>query len=188
MLYDQAMLILAYSEAYLIAEDPFYKKVVYEIVDYIDDKLKSPEGVYYSAEDADTEGEEGYFYTWTTLELKKELGKDYDTFKEVYSCQDEGNFLDESTAQPIGRNCLFLSDMPHHWPRENAWMQTLKKARETRAIPHLDDKVLTDWNGLLLGALAKAGSIFNDDDLLNKADAIYTFYRPYIQTNATPFS
>jgi len=168
MLYDQALLLIAYSEAYLVTGDSQFAEIADEIVSYVERELTSPEGGFYSAEDADSEGVEGKFYIWTKAEIKEILGEDADLFCQVYGITSEGNFLEEATRERTGANIPHLSvaldemaeelDMRIDELEEKLDMmrQSLFDARETRIRPHRDDKILTDWNGLMIAALAIA--------------------------------
>jgi uncharacterized protein len=172
MLYDQAMLLMAYAEGWKLTGNPLFKQTSYEIVKYVDECLTSPEGVFYSAEDADSEGEEGKFYVWTSQEIRSLFsGVDAGFFLDLFSFSDDGNFRDEATGEKTGANIPHLSGPPPKGMRSRAeeLMGRLKKEREKRVRPLLDDKVLTDWNGLMIAALARAGVIFNDSELVNKA-------------------
>jgi len=168
MLYDQALLLIAYSEAYLVTGDSQFAEIADEIISYVERELTSPEGGFYSAEDADSEGVEGKFYIWTKAESKEILGEEADLFCQVYGITSEGNFLEEATRERTGANIPHLSvaldemaeelDMRIDELEEKLDMmrQSLFDARETRIRPHRDDKILTDWNGLMIAALAIA--------------------------------
>lgn len=169
MLYDQAMLIMAYTEAYQATGNPDYAKVVGEIVTYVLRDLTSPEGAFYSAEDADSEGEEGRFYVWTTSEVRDALtGDDADLANKVFNITADGNFVDQATRGRNGTNIPHLQQpldalaassglSPEEISdRLEALRARLLEVRSRRVRPHRDDKVLTDWNGLMIAALAKA--------------------------------
>ncbi|MGA9098071.1 MAG: thioredoxin domain-containing protein [Methanotrichaceae archaeon] len=168
MLYDQAQLIMAYAEAYQATGKEEYARIANEIIEYVLRKMTSPEGGFYSAEDADSEGEEGKFYLWTTEELKQLMDKEeYSLFTKIFDIQDAGNFEKgrnilrmraslEDTASVIG--------MPEEELRSKLEdiRQKLFAAREKRVHPAKDDKILTDWNSLMIAALAKAAQIFDE--------------------------
>ena len=182
MLYDQAMMVLAYAEAFQATGNEFYARVSREILNYVLRDMTSPEGGFYSAEDADSEGEEGLFYLWTQDEFREYLGKDgSDLFTSLFSMSEGGNFEDEATKLPTGRNLLYLSQpladaaanmglaadqLLEMW--ENA-RQRLFEIREKRVHPLKDDKILTDWNGLMIAALAFAGGALNDSTYIDAA-------------------
>ncbi len=170
MLYDQAMLMLAYAESHQIGASPGRERVVREIAEYVLRDLTSPDGAFYSAEDADSEGEEGRFYVWSAEELRDVLG-DHDRriVIDTWGVREQGNFLDEATGNATGLNILHLPQTLAETGARlglgeaqlsrvmEAARQRLLSRRESRVRPLLDDKVLTDWNGLMIAALARAG-------------------------------
>lgn len=182
MLYDQAMLLLAYAEGWRVTKDPLLKKTAYQLVEYVDDCLTSKEGAFYSAEDADSEGEEGKFYVWKNREIDAVLSESEATlFKRLFNIEEEGNFHDEATQKKTGKNIPHLdrslTDEAEKYkiPAEDLINKTevvlkkLRNKRDERVRPLLDDKILTDWNGLMIAALARAGVIFNEDSFIMKA-------------------
>lgn len=172
MLYDQALLIMAYSEAWQATDNPLFKQTVYEIIQYVNRKLSHSEGGFYSAEDADSEGEEGTFYVWNVSELKDILKKnDLEFFTDRFQIKEEGNFEDEATKKLTGANIPHLQQAlsENDFKVFQNIREKLFYKREAREHPFLDDKVLTDWNSLMIAALAKAGFIFNDKNLINSA-------------------
>ncbi len=177
MLYDQAMLLMAYSEGWKETGDPLLKQTAYELVDYVDDCLTSESGAFYSAEDADSEGEEGKFYVWGSNEIDSILDEsDAGLFKSLYNIKENGNFQDEATGQKTGKNIPHLKDPLEEEQRQKIEkiLEQLKEEREKRERPLLDDKILTDWNGLMIAALAKAGIIFNEKQFINKAEQAWS--------------
>ncbi len=175
MLYDQAMLLLASTEAWLATGNPVFERTAHEIAAYVLRDMTSPEGGFYSAEDADSEGEEGLFYLWTLEELTEVLGKEDAEFAAaVWNLTADGNFADEASGQRTGRNIPHLSEShaAAALRREmagadfeeslEAIRRRLFAAREERIHPLKDDKVLADWNGLMCGALAYSGRVFSD--------------------------
>jgi len=165
MLYDQALLALAYLETYQATNKHEYATTAREIMIYVLRDMTSPEGAFYSAEDADSEGEEGKFYVWAKNEIEEILGADKaKNFSKIYNVNVDGNFLDEATRVKTGKNILhqkISSRNSSNYDLEPARIQ-LFEAREKRIRPHKDDKILTDWNGLMIAAFAKAGYILND--------------------------
>lgn len=177
MLYDQAMIALAYTEAYLATGKNSYKKTAEEIFDYVLRDLTSPEGAFYSAEDADSEGKEGKFYIWTLDEIREALpDNEANLVERAFNVFSMGNFKEESTQSLTGQNILHLrkplqklndqfgfsdSEIQQTW--ESARKQ-LFKIRDKRIHPHKDDKILTDWNGLMIAALSKASRVFKNKD------------------------
>ncbi|MDZ7756398.1 thioredoxin domain-containing protein [Rhodohalobacter sp.] len=173
MLYDQALLLMAYAETWQATKEPLFRKTAYEIIHYVNRKLRHPAGGFYSAEDADSEGEEGKFYVWKLSELNDVLKKDeLQFFANQFNIKEEGNFEDEATKKLTKANIPHLAS-----PLEDKDSKTFQKIREQlfekreqRIHPLLDDKVLTDWNSLMIAAFAKAGFIFNDDELIKTAE------------------
>jgi len=177
MLYDQAMLMLAYSEAYQVTGNDRYAETATDIHRYLVRDMQSREGGFFSAEDADSltpegEREEGAFYVWTTDELREVLDEDdAEWVIEVFQARDGGNYADESTGKKTGGNILHLTrsleevaeeeskdgeDLQRRWTRIR---RRLLEVRDERPRPGLDDKILTDWNGLLTAALARAARV-----------------------------
>jgi uncharacterized protein YyaL (SSP411 family) len=175
MLYDQAMVAMAYIEAYQATRKEDYRKTAREIFTYVLRDMAGPEGGFFSAEDADTEGEEGKFYLWTQEQVREALGDgEADLVNKVFNVQKDGNFAGEATGKRSGANILHLrkpleeiaSDLKLS-PQElearlNAARQKLFTYRDKRVHPMKDDKVLTDWNGLMIAALAKGAQAFDD--------------------------
>ncbi|MCD6426136.1 MAG: thioredoxin domain-containing protein [Anaerolineales bacterium] len=182
MLYDQGMLVLAYAEAYQATGKEQYAQVVREILTYVLRDMTSQEGGFFSAEDADSEGEEGLFYLWTKNEFRDHLGKDSaDLLVLLFNMTEEGNFEDESTKIATGRNLLYLKEPLKELAKKKEisedeilklWessRQLLFEIREKRIHPLKDDKILTDWNGLMIAALAVAGRVLNDQSYITAA-------------------
>jgi hypothetical protein len=175
MLYDQAMLALAFVEAYQATGKDVYAQTAREIFQYVLRDMQSPEGGFHSAEDADSEGVEGKFYVWTEEELRHVLDKEEaDTLCKVFHVQEGGNFREEATGKNTGANILYpgkaLSEIAAELgiPAEKL-EKTLEltrtklfEAREKRVHPHKDDKILTDWNGLMIAALAQGAQVLGD--------------------------
>ena len=161
MLYDNALLSRCYLEAFLAAQHQDYARVCQETLDYLLQEMRDPLGPIYSTEDADSEGEEGKYYVWTPEEIEQVLGSDpCETFCHVYDVTHEGNFE--------GRSILNLPKTPEQYAKlHNLNLETLQRnlaesrrlllqARSKRVRPHLDDKVVTSWNGFAIEALALA--------------------------------
>lgn len=175
MLYDQAMLAMAYIEAYQASGENEYAKTAREIFTYVLRDMTDKGGGFYSAEDADSEGEEGKFYLWTENDLEHILSKEEsELITRVFHVETGGNFADEATRTKTGQNILYLnedlsetaSDLKTSLHElQNRLLPILKKlftAREKRIHPHKDDKILTDWNGLMIAALAKGAQVLNE--------------------------
>ena len=175
MLYDQALLAIAYTEAYQATGKAFYAQTVNEILTYILRDLTSTKGGFYSAEDADSEGVEGKFYLWTLPQIQKSLGNDEtETFKKIYNLEPNGNFTAPEAVPAAGSNILHLKEalpdlagglgVPEKQLRQRMEKNRaqLFEVREKRVRPFKDDKILTDWNGLMIAALAKAGPVLGE--------------------------
>ena len=182
MLYDQAMIAMAYLEAYQLTKKEKYANVANEIFTYVLRDMKYKKGGFFSAEDADSEGEEGTFYVWSKEELIQILGKEKgDKISKIYGFMNGGNFHDEASGQKTGKNIPYLSSnidslskefQMSKFEIENLLIQSnneLFKARKKREHPLKDDKILTDWNGLMIAALALGGKILNNSDYTNAA-------------------
>jgi uncharacterized protein YyaL (SSP411 family) len=171
MLYDQAMLALAYTEAFQATGKAEYRSTAEEIFSYVLRDMTSPEGGFYSAEDADSEGVEGKFYLWTTEEMRRELGEeDAALAVRLFRAEEGGNFLEEATGHRTGGNILHLGGpVGEHAGRLEAIRERLFRSREGRVHPLKDDKILTDWNGLMIAAMARGGSVLGDDGLVEAA-------------------
>ncbi len=161
MLYDQAMLMLAYSEAYQLTGHARHARVVEEIADYVLRRMHSEDGLFFSAEDADSEGEEGRFYLWTEEEIRQALGpEDADLAIRHWHIEPRGNYLDEARRLRNGRNILHTGISQTQDSRDQARIESIRERllqiREQRPQPFRDTKILCDWNGLMIGALARA--------------------------------
>ncbi len=175
MLYDQAMLAMAYTEAYQATGRQEYEQTAREIFTYVLRDMTAEEGGFYSAEDADSEGEEGKFYLWTESEIRHILPSgDADIVIKAFNVEKDGNFREESTGEIKGRNILHLKktiseiapdlgiSLEDLQRRLEASRQKLFTVREKRVHPHKDDKILTDWNGLMIAALARGARVFDE--------------------------
>ena len=182
MLYDQAMLAMAYTEAYQATGDDIFKRTACEIFNYIMRDMRSPMGGFYAAEDADTEGEEGKYYLWTRDEIEQLMGPpDGELVIKVFQVEKDGNFVDPLAGGKTGHNILHMEKPASEIASflgisEKALCQRLVAARmklftarEERTRPHKDDKILTDWNGLMIAALAKGAWVFADTVYLKAA-------------------
>ncbi len=173
MLYDQALLAIAYTELYQVTKNEIYKNTTEEILDYVLRDMTSPEGGFYSAEDADSEGEEGKFYLWKKDELKNILGDNTELVCEIFNIEDNGNYTDPM-QEGSSDNIFYLSRTIKQFAVEknidekilNSKVEDARKilfsVREKRIHPFKDDKILTDWNGLMISALTKASQVFNN--------------------------
>ncbi len=183
MLYDQALLMMAYTEAWQLTNNPLFKQTVEEIAEYIQRDLMCSDGAFYSAEDADSEGEEGKFYVWESDELREILLKDFDFVEQNFQVQDEGNFEDEATRQKTGQNILHLSNpLDNHESKWDEIRIQLFNERIKRVRPLLDDKILTDWNALMIAAFAKAGAVFQNQEFIEIARRSYSFIQNNLES------
>jgi uncharacterized protein YyaL (SSP411 family) len=193
MLYDQALLVMAYTEAYLATHNPEFRKAAEEIISYVIRDLTSPEGAFFSAEDADSAGGEGAFYLWTTGETEKILGKeDAIIAARVFGITHAGNYQD--TGNGRGQNILYRTKSIAELALSSVISETdleirlesirarLFAARDQRSRPSLDDKVLTDWNGLFIAALAQAARTFCNERYLAAARKAMHFVLTRLRT------
>ncbi len=169
MLYDQALLLWAYAEGYVKTKEPLYRQTLHEIASYCERELKAKNGIFYAAQDADSEGEEGRFYTWKTEELQDSLGETWAAFKSAFNLSPEGNFEEEASRQKNGQNILFVTDKSALSHLEDPLRLSLYEKRKTREAPFLDDKTLTDWNALLIIGFCKAYQATEDKAYLKTA-------------------
>jgi uncharacterized protein YyaL (SSP411 family) len=194
MLYDQALLALAYTEAFQITKKQDYKSIAEKIFTYVLRDMTSEEGGFYSAEDADSEGEEGKFYVWSVEEIEKVLGKEDGEFAaKVFNFQKEGNFKDEATRRKAGHNIIHfkkpLAVLGKELGIDNIEQKVenirkrLFEEREKRVRPGKDDKILVDWNGLMIAALSKGASVFDNDDYAKAAKKAADFILQSIEKN-----
>jgi len=164
MLYDQALFIRVYTHAALLTGETRYQQVVEETVEYVLRDLRHPDGGFYSAQDADSpgvdgHGQEGLFHTWTSEEVRVVLGPDADAALDWYEFTDDGNF----EGRTIPARLHHRGDLARP-PHIEAARQRLFDARTQRLHPGLDDKVLAEWNGLMLAALCEAATAFDRAD------------------------
>ncbi|MCH2448900.1 MAG: thioredoxin domain-containing protein [Gracilimonas sp.] len=183
MLYDQALLMMAYTECFQATQKPLFKQTVYEIADYLERNLSHPGGGFYSAEDADSEGEEGKFYVWEKAEIDSVLSsEDAAKFNELFGIVSEGNFEDESSGKKTSKNIPHLSKELNK--EESEWFSSIQNAlfeeRKKQIHPLLDDKILTDWNGLIIAALAKAGFAFSEQQFIDRAEKAAQFVEEHL--------
>ncbi len=184
MLYDNAQLIDLYLDAGLVSGDARYHDVVRDVIRYLLRDMTHRDGGWYSAEDADSEGHEGKFYCWTKKELMELLGSEDGAWAcEYFGVTEEGNFEDHSHPEPLKKQNVLSVVKPEaklseaDAARLAAVKQKLFDVRAKRVRPHLDDKVLTSWNGLMLGAMARAGIILDHKEALAAAQKNFAFVK-----------
>ncbi len=174
MLYDNAQLMSLYSNAYKINPKEMYKDVVYGIYKFISEKLTSPDGAFYCALDADSEGIEGEFYVWKKEELQELLGDEFPLFSNYYTINDndiweDGKYIlqrKKTDAEFSEEQNISLSDLISK--RKN-WLNILNERREKRISPGLDDKTLASWNGLMVKGFIDAYKAFREPLFLDMA-------------------
>lgn len=171
MLYDNALLTIAYLEGYEVTRNPLYKDVAVKTLEYVFRELTSEIGGFYCAEDADSEGEEGKYYVFNPTELIKVLDeKDATYFNEYFDITPKGNFEGKSIPNLIKN---------HNFNKINSKINILNKEvikyRSNRMSLHKDDKILTSWNGLIIGALGKAYKVLRDEKYLNYGQKALNF-------------
>jgi len=182
MLYDQALFALSCLETYQATGAEYYSQIAREIFTYVLRDMAHPDGGFYSAEDADSEGQEGRFYIWNENEIYEILGKDNaDLTARVFGVQREGNFREEASGLAHGSNILHLRmplskiaeglnvTLPELEARIASIRDQLFNARQNRIRPSKDDKILTDWNGLMIAVLARGSQVLEDQSCLEAA-------------------
>ena len=185
MLYDNALLLRAYVHAAQVTGAPRFRRVAIQTADYLVRELRHPAGGFFSATDADSEGVEGKFFVWTAAEFDEVVaaaGEDPAPWREFFGVTDAGNWHDPHGHGPLGTSILHEpvsrdeedADFAGRLERVQA---ALYDRRETRVHPGLDDKILTSWNALALGALAEAGAALGVDDYVRAAAGCAAFLR-----------
>jgi uncharacterized protein YyaL (SSP411 family) len=188
MLYDQALIAFACTEAYQITKEKFFANTADEIFAYVFRDMTSAEGVFYSAEDADSEGEEGKFYVWTTEAFREALGEEgAERWMGIFNLREEGNFSEEAAGRKTGTNILYLDRPLSRWAETLNMQESelvlewekirdkLFQARKKRVRPLKDDKVLTDWNGLMIAALASGARVLDKPEYARAAERAVEF-------------
>jgi uncharacterized protein YyaL (SSP411 family) len=182
MLYDQALQALAFAEAYAATGEDRFKKTASNVLSFVDREMSSPFGGFFSAIGADSEAEEGKYYVWRYDEVNSLMsGLDQAVFVEAYDVQKEGNFRDEASRRRTGKNVLHRANLPFQAALEHGLddavvssmlergLARLFEARERRTRPDVDDKILADWNGLMIAAYAYCGRALGDEGMVRQA-------------------
>lgn len=183
MLYDNGQLLSLYSEAYAITKSPLFKDVVYQTVDWLTNEMKHPEGGFYSALDADSEGVEGKFYTWTAEEITEILDESAPVFLAYYQSTEEGNW-------EHGRNILRRDPNTKDTTEPKEIIEQKQKLlgeRSKRIRPGLDDKILTGWNAMTIQGLIDAYKAFQDQYFLTLAQDAISFVEKNIMADGKVF-
>ena len=189
MLYDQALLAMAYLEGFRLTGDALLSGTVRDIFTYVLTEMTDEKGGFYTAQDADSEGVEGKFYIWSQTEFQQ-LSQSIDPnlpWNDIFNMTSDGNFMDEATRQKTGENILYLTRTPVQWADQlgiaedeftHRWQQVRQKlfdVRKQREHPLKDDKILTDWNGLMIAALAKGARMLDHAPYLTAAKSAADF-------------
>ena len=196
MLYDQAQLVISYLEAYQITHEKFYADVARDVLAYVQRNMMHPDGGFYSAEDAESavdpnkpeEKEEGAFYTWIKQEIDGILKpQESKVFNYYYGVKERGNVESDPHQEFVGENILFIAKTPEETVKQfnlsveevmsilSGSREKLFQARENRPRPHLDDKILVSWNGLMISAFARAHQVLGDEEYLRAAEQASQF-------------
>lgn len=179
MLYDNAQLVELYAQAYVRFKNPLYKSIVEQTLAFIEREMCHPGGGFYAALDADSEGEEGKFYTWTKAELKELLEEDYPLVEAYYNINENGKW--EGKYIPLRRDpdkavaATFSLSVEELNSKITEINQTLLEARSKRVRPGLDDKILTSWNAMMIAGYASAFQALGDNKYLEKAQEEMNF-------------
>ncbi|OQP00146.1 hypothetical protein BSK33_14025 [Geobacillus sp. 44B] len=185
MLYDNALLAIAYTEAYQLTKNERYKEIAEQIIEFVKREMTSNDGAFYSAIDADSEGVEGKYYVWAPDEVINVLGTELgELYCRVYDITEEGNFegknvpnLIHTRMDRIARQYRMAEEELHEKLEEAR--KRLFAERSLRVFPHVDDKILTAWNALMIAALAKAAKVYKRRDYLQMAERALSF----VETN-----
>jgi len=187
MLYDNALLPIVYSEAYQITKDCFFRDVVKKTLDYIIREMTSSNGTFFSAQDADTNGEEGQTFVWKKQEIEKILGEDSDIFCIYYDVTDGGNFEGNTIlANNIGASSLgfkFNKTESEIHDIISKCSDKLLETRNRRVQPGKDDKIITSWNGLMISGFLAGYCITDDTKYLDVAKKSIDFFENNFEKN-----
>jgi uncharacterized protein len=194
MLYDQALLAIAYLEAYQVTQDSLFKQTAEEIFSYVLRDMTDAQGGFYTAEDADSEGEEGKFYVWDQAAFDDIVGHGADQIPwgRIFNLHPQGNYSDEATFRRSGANILHMTQTWEQWAKilglpaqtlAGRWEDLrgkLFQIRRQRTAPLKDDKILTDWNGLMIGALAVGARVLDNGDYAAAALKTATWIKSHL--------
>ncbi|PTW63265.1 hypothetical protein C8N35_1011316 [Breoghania corrubedonensis] len=173
MLYDNAQLVYLLSEAYVTTRNDLFRIRIEETIGWLTREMTTPQGAFAASLDADSEGEEGRFYVWDAREIESVLGAvDYELFASAYDVSKSGNWEGKVILNRLRSTALFDQELEDRLAHMRG---KLLDAREARPRPDLDDKILADWNGLMISALARAAEVFDRRDWLSKAEEAFHF-------------
>ncbi len=192
MLYDQAQLAMASAECFRASGQEKYRRMTDELFEYVLRDLTSPQGAFYSAEDADSEGEEGKFYLWTTDELREVLTEEqFAALSRIDDIHQDGNWTDGASGEPQPTNILYrltgdaaksLGRIPDELQKPfEAARRALFEKRSRRVRPLRDEKILTDLNGLMIASLARGGRLFHEERYVRAAASAFDFIDTYLR-------
>ncbi|WP_299895091.1 thioredoxin domain-containing protein [uncultured Aquimarina sp.] len=182
MLYTNAQLVSLYAKAYKFFKKPLYKEVTVKTIDFLIKEMKSPEGGFYTAIDADSDGEEGKYYLWGELELKEKLKNDFRLFSEYYNLKEE-NIIHSKQYHLLRSvsDSLFASNhnlsLEDFKKQKGKWEEIILELQKDRTRPKLDNKIIVSLNSLLIKGLTDAYQSFKDETFLNEAIEIFEFLK-----------
>jgi uncharacterized protein YyaL (SSP411 family) len=169
MLYDNAQLARVYLHVWQITQEPFFKQIVVETLNFVEREMTHPAGGFYSSLDADSEGEEGKFYVWSLEEIREALKDDSEFFEAAYGVTQRGNWEGKTILQRALDDASLAARFkldPKTIPAKLSESHSrLLQARSARVRPGTDDKILTAWNGLMLATVAEAARALDEPEL-----------------------
>ena len=179
MLYDQAQMISLYSNAYKLFKKPEYKDLVYQTIDFLDNEMDSPNGLYYAAMDADTDGEEGKYYSFNLNEIESISGEQINLFNSFFNIDidspwDNNKFLLLPTRDLESWLAINSLDKDKFLKMKESWFEEIMKIKSKRTQPRIDDKFIVSWNALAIVGLIDAYDAFKDDLFLSKAKKMFS--------------
>ena len=183
MLYDQALLLRAYTEAFQVSGNEVFRKTSYEILEFLRNEMRSPEGGWYSAIDADSEGEEGLYYLWEYDDFMKTMEsvpgvQNPGRWAQIFNIEERGNWSDSVSGEMQATNIPYCKTDDLRSLEDGEWeacRAALLERRAGRVAPSMDDKILSGWNGLVISAAARTAWVFSDTDALKEAQQAADF-------------
>lgn len=182
MLYDNAQAISLYSKAYKRFKDPKYEKIVYATIDFLEQKMKSKTGGFFSAMNADSEGEEGKYYVWSAESLQEILGDEFDLFSDYYRIDsknslENGKYILQRTPSDLDFAKKHRISVEEIEQLKDKWKSDILRERNKRIMPTIDDKIITSWNCLLINGYLEAYKAFGEQRFLKEAVHIFEFIK-----------